>query len=262
MKRIDLYQMLQLAWATLNTQQGGHLRPIRNYEAWVNEISLELYNEKVADWEKNQVLDDTLAVSFLRTVNVSIQAATGRGFDTVAYPEDYGAFSSMRILKPKKGEVMCELPRTDCMDCKSGKIVRYIDPDDAIIEKAAKNVDYSEINLNKVDNQRWGSALDHKLKKPSISKPIATQFDKGFKIAPQGLGIVVLDYFKQPQKAKFAYNLDSEDRIIYDLTASIQLEWTDLVLPEFISRLKKRYGSFTGQVEIYNQGEAERKQTK
>lgn len=260
MTPIDLFQLYQLTAATVNTQQGGHLRPERNFLSWVNEISKEIFNEKIKDWEKSQTIDDDLAISFLRSVNVTITKNSGRGFDVLAYPEDYSNFSSARMLVLDSSGETCPEPNNDCMDCTTGKITPYVDPDDAELEILNQNSNYTERNLDKIDNQRWGTALTHRLKAPTFKKPAITQFDGGFKVAPANLGIIVLDYFKRPIDAVFAYTVDSNDQIIYNKLNSVQLQWTDMMIPEFVSRLKKRYASFVGDNDKYSQAAVEQKQ--
>lgn len=259
MTTIDIFQLYQLTAATVNTQQGGHLRPERNFLAWVNEISKEIFNEKIQEWEKSQTVDDALAISFLRSVNVPIAKNAGRGFDVIAYPEDYSNFSSARVLVSDDSGKTCQEPKTDCMDCATGKITPYADPDDVELEILNRNSNYTEYNLDKIDNQRWGTALTHRLKAPTFKKPAITQFDGGFKIAPANLGVIVLDYFMRPVDAVFAYTVVN-DQIIYDKNNSEQLQWTDMVIPEFVSRLKKRYASFVGDNDKYSQATVEQKQ--
>ena len=243
----------------VNTQQGGFIKPQTNFIQWVNDISMELFREKIAQWQKNQQITDEL-IPFLKTVNVTLSPQPGKNYDIAAYPDDYGYFSSARILVNTDTKCGCALsPETiPLVNGKDGKCTTYEDPEYKEIAARNAGADLCELAITNVDNQRWSSACDSSFKRPAYNAPIITQFGGGIKVAPRNLGIIILDYFKAPRKAVFAYTLGAEDNIIYDANASIQLEWPETVKGEFLARLQKRYGMYVREDSVYNWSEQER----
>lgn len=260
MDKIDLYELYLLATATFNTQQNGHLRPERNFMAWVNDISIELFNELCDEWEKTQSISDALSIPFLKSINVPLLANDRKSYDILPYPEDYGRFSSARIfLKTDNKGIVCKGLQT--MDVSTGKCTVWKDEDDLAKEARNAGNEYREIPIKKIDNARWGSVQDHRMLGPTPTRPYLTQYQNGFKVAPRNVGVIIFDYLKNPGPAILDYTINTDGTINYDQSGSTQLEWTKLVQPTIIARLKKRYGSFIGEPALYGQGEAERKQT-
>jgi hypothetical protein len=261
MVTIDLWNLFNLCLADFNTQQGGMLRPARNFQAWVNAISLELHTEKRKEWELDQNIDDDFGRAFLFTVNAIIASMPGKNYDFITLPSDYGYFSSLRIFKHEQENRGCLCDAYPVLK-KDGTLGNYQDPDIAALIEKNRGASGGEISTQKLDNSRWGAALAHVSKGPSIKNPLVTQIDGGIKVAPKGLGIGLLDYFKLPVVAVFAYTTNSDDTIDYDPVNSIQLNWPISVQSEFVARIKKRYASYTRQENIYQEGEQERQLTK
>lgn len=257
MPAIDIYDLYMSLRNNVNTQQGGFIRPQANFQNWVNEISLELFREKVKEWETTQRISDELA-PFLKTVNAVLVSNPGRNYDTLAYPADYGYFSSARILANTSAKCGCASNGNEFMDGKDGKCKAYDDPDYKAIAELNKGADLCELSVTKVPNQMWGSACDNSFKKPTVTSVIITQWDGGFKVAPRNLGVVILDYLKVPRKAVFGYTLGADDNIVYDASTSVQLEWGESVKGEFLARLQKRYFMFVREENQYAASEQER----
>lgn len=259
MAQMDIFDLWQKIMAIVNTQQGGFIRPQINFQNWLNMISRELHAETFADWEVSQTVDDRLAKPFLKTVNVPLVPQTGQMYDVAPYPADYAYYSSMRLLKKNGDNIGCVCEDLDFIN-KKGECKPYTDPDYAELKNLNRGKDLVELGFNKIDNQRWSSVLVHPRQKPAPDRPYLTQFTGGFKIAPKGLGIVILDYIKQPIDAVFAYTIDPvTDIIIYDKANSTQLEWDSITEPEFMARLIKKYAIYTSQDNVYSIGENERK---
>lgn len=254
----DLYQK---TIALVNTQQGGHLRPQRNFISWLNDISRELFKEKFKDFEKGQSIDDELAKPFLRSVNVKVTALAGSPHDIIPYPDDYGYLASIRVLVDPDNGVGCPCAGLDALE-EDGSCTAYKDSDLFELAEKIKGQNLKEGNATKIDNQRWGSALDNPFKKPTYEKPVVTQFDGGFKIFPKGIGTVVLDYLKKPKDATYEFTLGPDDTVIYNPTTSVKLDWTDGIVNEFLARLKIRYAAYTKQADMYQEGMIEKKETK
>lgn len=261
MPTIDLYDLWQSLRNNVNTQQGGFIRPQANFQSWVNEISVELFREKVKEWETTQRISDELS-PFLKTVNAVLVEQPGRNYDVLTYPSDYGYFSSARILANVNVPCGCACAGKEFMDGKDGQCKPYDDPDYQEIAAMNAGADVCELIVTKVPNQMWGSACDNSFKKPTAVAPIITQWDGGFKVAPRKLGVIILDYLKIPRKAVFGYTLGVDDNVIYNPLTSVQLEWSESVKGEFLARLQKRYGMFVREEFVYVGSEAERQISK
>lgn len=231
---ITLFELWEKFAGEYNTHQGGHIRPHRNFTNWVNDISLEIFGEKYEEWQKSQSNSDHLA-PFLRSKPIQLKKAT-KTYDLLEFPLDYGHFSSCR----------------------------YIHKGDNVPVPVKQNGDYYypksedvEVTIELIDNDRWGAIGKHKFKSPQLKKPYITQFQDGFKVAPVGIGTVIVDYFKEPEKATFLYTIGPGDQIIFD-TTSKNLEWSPLVLKDFMTRLGMKYGKFIREPLIYQTSEKEK----
>lgn len=265
MDNINIYNDLWLPLiAQINWNQGGFMRPQTNFQQWMNEVSDELFREKVAEFERSQRGADDL-YPFLKSVNAVASAAAGKNYAIVAYPEDYESYASAKVMLPAAGSNAnicgCAIADQDMelVDSK-GKCLKYVDPEYEAIRKQSQGQDLVEYAISKVDNQKWASATQHVFKKPSITSPILTQNQSGFFVMPKNLGIIVLDYFKVPVKAVFNYTVDGNDNIVYDPNTSVQLEWPRTMKTEFLNRLLKKYGIYIRDTSLYQIGNNEQAQ--
>lgn len=261
---MDLFQLYLNAIADLNTQQGGCLRPWQNFNAWVNNISTELFNELFADAEKSQLNDDKLNRAFLKSVNVPITSMPGKNFDMIPLPADYGHYSALRTFLPVDEKCGCLNKDYEIVDVNDKfKCKPYEDDVFKHIRDRLKGEYINEGSATKVDNSRWGAAAGHRLMGPTFKKPVVTESNGGIKICPRDIGIAVLDYFRLPVKAVFAYTtVPGTDAIQYNLAGSTQLDWPDIMQPEFLVRLKRRYASYTRNPQQYMEANNEKKEIK
>lgn len=240
MVTVDIFDLWQKIMSIVNVQQGGQIRPQTDFQNWLNAINKELFHEKCAKFGLNQQNADELA-PFLKSVNVVVTQQPGRPYDLVQFPADYTYFANMKIIR-QKDEFICgcqeQLPIIDG----DGNCKQFVDPDYAALAAKYAGNNMVEKIVYLIDNQRWERALTHYTKGPSFDAPMVTQFDGGFKIAPKGISIVVLDYFRLPVDALFAYTVGDGDTVVYDAGASTQLEWTNAIQNEFLVRLEKYYG--------------------
>lgn len=260
MTKMDLFDLYQKTIALVNTAQGGLLRPQVNFENWLATINTELFRDMFGEYEKSQQLSDEYKLPFLKTLNVVVTPVPGAAYDVFAYPSNYEYFSSCRILM-RKGNVFC--PTSKCSFLKGedkngrGKIVEWLDDDVKELRALAEGGDSTEIPVELIDNQKFGSALGHLTKGPTLQEPKITQFDGGFKIAPKGIGIIVLDYLKTPTRPVFAYTAGPSDTVIYNGPGSTQLDWSSIVENEFLSRLAMKYGAYTRDKQITEDAKTE-----
>lgn len=264
---IDLFKLYEKVCGTYNTQQGGHIRPHRNFVDWVNDISLELFEEYFAVAEKNQTIDDRLN-PFLKSANVVVGALPGSNYDVFAAPDDYEHFSSARVYL-NTNNVGCPCEGVKTLDA-TGKCIAncgtpYQDADDKILEERKVQEGLCEVPIVKVSNSRWGSICNHKTMYPTVDKPKITQFDKGFKLAPKNLGVISFDYYRKPKAGTFAYTITNpgniDEYIQYNQAGSTPLEWSEVLITEFINRIGKKYGQFIREQFVFDTSEANRKVT-
>jgi hypothetical protein len=261
---ITLFDLWEKFTGKVNTHQGGGVRPNRNFVQWVNDISLAIFEEEYQAWEKSQVISDRL-MPFLVSMNVIVNPTGGQLWDIVKVPANYEHFSSARVIR-KNGNSCgdSELVTVDGRDgCTEVKCDLYIDADEKKLLQQKADNKLKEITIEKIVNNRWAGLLDHESDKPSWDKPACTQYDGGLKVAPKGLGVIILDYLRLPVKGTFAYTIVDAgletEYIQYDDGNSVPLEWSQTLINEFINRLKKDYGTFVREEMIYQHGENEKR---
>jgi hypothetical protein len=245
---IDLFVLWEKFTSGVNTHQGGHARPHREFTSWVNDISKEIFEEKFKNgWQKSQKITDDIGQPFLKSEPLPLTAGSVT-YDLLAYPSDYGHFSSCRIFH-KEGSNAGE--KVECSKRDSPDVAEehyYENQDENLCEKT----------IDLIDNRRWGALCEHKTKKPSFEKPYMTQTNGGFKISPKGVGYVVLDYLRLPKEATFSYTVGPDDQIIYNQAGSQPLEWSELLIPEFLARLSTKYGKRIRNEFVYQAGSKEK----
>lgn len=259
---INLFDLYRSLTANVNPSQGGHIRPQENFMRWCNEIQQEIFEELARKWETNQTISDKLT-PFLRSVNVSLTPNPGKPYDTFVPPADYRYFATARVLLTSEdAKVGTASGNCPTIDGNTGAQQRYEDPDDVKLAEAAVGSGYVEVPVRKVDNMRWGSAMAHITKRPTIRKPLITAYDGGFKMAPAGMGVIVLDYFRMPKDCLFAYTMTADGQIIFDPVNSVNLEWNANVIPDFLARLETRYGIYVRDDMTFQSGQLKRTQVK
>jgi len=257
MTPIDIFDLWQSLLTEVNVQQNGQIPPFV-FQNWVNAVNVEIFSDKFDSYEKVQKESDEIKVPFLKTVSIPVTVGSGATYGVVAYPSDYEYFSSAMILR-QRDEKECRnrepLPVID----QGGKCTKYTDPDYAqmAVQYAAENLVTREVQL--IDNQRWDSCLNHTKKGPTYNDPKITQFDGGFKIAPAGVQLMVLDYLRTPRPCVFAYTITTDDILQYNASGSTQLQWSNILKQEFLTRLSKKYAKYTQSPEIYQMAEGDRK---
>jgi hypothetical protein len=235
-----------------NTSQGGHARP-KNFISWLHEVQIEMQNELIKALGNNQTVSDNLRF-FTKSVQIPIsQFKTG---DIIPYPKDYRRFSSLRFFSKKENGTGCLCGDMPVMD-DEGSCAEFTEEQKA---EMLNSEQLCENEIEMVPNQNWGSVCKHELIGPSMELPYATQYDKGFKVLPKGIGIVVLDYIAIPERPKMFFSEDGRHNITC-LPTSSTLLWGDEMIPELLARLKKRYSAFTRNSEGYKEGEQERQIT-
>lgn len=242
-----------------NTWQGGHARP-NSFASWLHEIQIEAQNDLIKALGNNQIVTDNLRC-FIKSVQVPVGLLALNGL--ITYPKDYRRFSSLRFFsrKPNGPGVLCKDKEIMC-----GEKLVCVDDCEDLTEEQKADAENSEVLIERgiemIQNNFWPGVIADEIVPPSIENPFATQFDKGFKVLPKGLGYAVLDYVSIPERPVFAYTRDAKQNIICNTTNCTDLVWGEEMIPEFLARLKKRYSAFIRNGEGYREGESEREITK
>jgi hypothetical protein len=260
---IDIKVLWDRFCADNNTFQGGFFRPERDFNANVNSVSLQAFVEFTAQDEKSQQIDEWLA-PFANTVNIIVTPQSGN-WGLAAYPKDntgkllYGAYKAARSLQH----------REQCL-CEEGAPV-YKDgvccDKETEIEKLQRVDRYKdgifEAPINKIESSHWGACLEHQTKCPTFENPKLTQYKDGFKVAPRKVSVIVLDYYRNPVPAKFAYTIaqgnpqtGSGEYLIYDQANSTSLEWPESMIPYFLDKLQQIYSKFTRDSTLFQMNKA------
>ena len=247
-----------------NTFQGGMFRPERDFEKNVNAISSQAFVEFTAQDEKDQQIDDWLA-PFANTVNIITTPLSGNEV-LARYPKDnngkliYGAYKAVRSLQ-HKDQCFCDESSDIYQD---GKCADKADTD---LQRQRRIEAYKngivERPVNKVESSHWGACLEHETKCPTFESPKLTQFKDGFKVAPRQVSVIVLDYYRNPVPAKFAYTIapgnvqtGAGDYLIYDQANSVALEWPESMIPYFLDKLQQIYSKFTRDTGLFQMNKA------
>lgn len=271
---IDIFELYQQFNGSVNSHQGGFVPP-RIFTEWVQEINILAYNERIEEFQKTQQKSDQIT-PFLDSINVVVSNVAGATWDLVAKPQNlkngtpypYENYGSARIIKINGESVGCKGLKEFC-DGKevtgSGKIKRYVDPDELekTILDAGKN--NCEIGIELVDNNRWGAICTHPRKKLTCANPKMTQYSGGFKISPKGCATsIIMDFFRMPVKPVYNFiviNPQQENEYFqYVAAGSVHLEWSPQLIPYFISKLMDKFATFVGDNAMWNQAKANQKQ--
>lgn len=246
---IDLFDLWQDFNAQTNTSQNGWWRPESDFVRRVNNASLELWNRLTDLAEREQRIIDELR-PFLKSKNIIVKSQNSF-YGVVTPPDDYGRFATARIILAGK---MC----VPCQDVDEGKCING----DWESEQELADDYYNktcQAQIEKIDNQRWPSVLQHLTRRPTLEKPKITQINSVFNVAPREVSVVVFNYYTKPKDGTFVYTTStpnlkngSGDVIIYNKKASTPLEWPETVKNDLLDILEKDYIKYTRD-QSYNQ---------
>ena len=260
MVALNIFDLWQSIMSEVNVQQGGNMRPQIDYQNWVNAINMELFHEKAAAAELNDMIDDDLA-PFLQSVYTMIIPQPGQAWGLMPRPTsatnpklNYVYFAGCKVMRA--------VPEKIAIADGDGNCLPYNDKDYAALRAKFAATNVIECTVKKLDEQRWESALGHRFKKPTFNNPKMVQFAGGFKVAPVGIGGAVLDYYRLPQDCVFAYTIGAGDIIQYNAAGSIQLEWGENLKNEFLTRLKKKYAIYVRETQLYDQAVNDKRELK
>lgn len=263
---IDPFDLWKKFCSDNNTFQGGFFRPDRDYQENLNAISLDAFATFTAMDEKAQQIEDWLA-PFAKTVNIIVTPGAGNygvaKYPAAPNPNPYEAYKAARSLQ-YKDKCMCEDGAEIFSVDSEGKCAKATETE---IQKQERVERYKagifEATITKVPSSKWSATLEHETKCPTFESPKITQFDEGFKVAPRSVSVMVLDYYKKPKAAKFAYTIapgnpqtGAGDYLVYDLANSVPLEWPQSMIPYFLDKLQQIYAKFTRDPELFQMNKA------
>jgi len=256
---IDLYDLYQDFKSYCNTAVGGWFRPQSDFQNSCNSINTEMFVKFTGEAEKSQEAKDNL---FPFLISKNILVSKNGPYGTFQIPVDdkapYGRFAAARIIVGGTTCIPCQTVNDG--KCSNGETKS----DQELTEEYFNTV--KQIDVKMIDDAKWGAVNNHKTKCPTLDHPVIRQINQGFEVSPRTVTVVVLDYYRQPKKATFAYtitpgNVDtgSGDDLIYDKEKSQPLEWPENLRKEFIIRLGERYGLFTRDQFMFNAASQEKK---
>lgn len=262
---IHIFSLYQDFMGRINAHQGGHVPPSR-YTSWLHEAQIDVFNDMVKDFQKTQRIAD-IGTIFLESVNVVVSNVSGSSWDLVKKPKGYENYGSSRIVK--KNGISC-----GCKDFKEfnengeeeiGVCKTYIDEDELAELRDKSDAQNCEVAISLVDNDRWGAICKHPRKYPTCNDPKMTQYAGGFKIAPKGCATsIIMDFFRTPIKPVFNFtviNPQQEDEYYQFIeNGSVHLEWSEQLIPTFISKLMDKYATFVGDANLWQQAKVEQKE--
>jgi hypothetical protein len=238
---IDLFDLYNSFIAYVNTGTFGWFRPQTDFTEACNSISKELWVKWTREAEKSQEAKDFL-MPFLRSKNIIV--STNGPYGKFSPPKNYGRYASARIIV--SGDTCWPDKSVDGGKCEQGEFKSQEELTDEYFDSI------NQVDVELIDDQKWGAVNSHLTKKPTLSKPKIRQIDNGFEVAPRKVSVVVLDYYVEPKEATFVYTISpgnvqtgAGDQIIYDQKNSIPLEWPSTIRNEFLERLKIWYSRFT-----------------
>lgn len=259
---IDSYELYLDFCAENNTSQNGFWRPENDFEKNLNLASIKLWNDKIDIAERDQKEIDELR-PFLVSKNIIVENQNSfYGVINIPVPPkypEYGRYASARMFLAGETCVPCQ--DVDQGQCINGEFKT----DQELAEDYYDTV--CETRIDKIDNQRWPSVLQHLTKRPTLLRPKLTQINNQFQVAPRQVSVVSLNYYTKPKPATFVYTLTepnlqngSGDVIVYNATQSDPLEWPSTVKNELLAILKNVYIGFTRDSQ-YQQITSVQKQT-
>lgn len=255
---IDIYQLWLNTMSLCNVQQGGQIRPVSDFQVWLNNVNVQMFHAKAGKFQLGQQVTDEL-LPFHVTAICPVTPVPGRNYGVAVIPSNYEYLIDVRIVRQMDESKCGSLEKYPIIDG-TGNSVLYNDPDYAQMVQQFAGMGLVEKTVNVIDSQRWGGCLDHVTDGPTWDDPKATQDATGMKIAPKGVQAIVLDYFRTPKNAIFDYTISPQDIVIYNPAGSQQLEWTNVVANEFLVEMVKKYASTTGNNELYAQYNENKKQ--
>jgi len=92
--------------------------------------------------------------------------------------------------------------------------------------------------------------LNNYIKYPTLEYPVVAYINNQFRIYPDAITNVTLTYVRKPVTPVYGYTLNG-DFVIYDPATSVQLEWPEILHPDFAVRCARYLGVTIREEELY-----------
>lgn len=186
---IDLFDLWMSFMSYVNTFVSGWFRINTDFVTACNDISNDLWNKWTAEAEKSQEARDNL-IFFLTSKNIIVKSQNSY-YGIVTPPADYGRYASARMIVGADDQTVPS-PLID-----GGKCVG-LETDQQLAEDYYNKV--QEVDLDNIDNQRWGGYVKHLTKGPTMGNPALTQTGISvngtmtpiLQVAPRSVSVIVL----------------------------------------------------------------------
>jgi len=199
----------------LNKEQSGELSP-DSYNVCIDIVSKEMTKLKLGlpedytvevrksrqQFEANQNSSDALR----RFITQKTITKVGNGFPI---PTDFAAFAENGYL-----------------------YVAQEDGQNVITKEPIEFVTVSERGLR----------LNNYIKKPTLQYPIGSYMDNKLIVDPSDITNIQLNYVRYPRTPFRNYTINSNDQDVYEPIGSVQIEWDELLLPDFAIRVARYFG--------------------
>lgn len=117
-----------------------------------------------------------------------------------------------------------------------------------------------EVTVEQVSNKEYGNRTESEINIPSSRHPIYTDYAAYMQFAPKSIGLVTMDYFRQPLTPIWNYTLVNS-RPVFNPTGSIDWELPNQVHNELIWRMCSYLGINLQAAELTQYSEMQKQQT-
>lgn len=83
-----------------------------------------------------------------------------------------------------------------------------------------------EIKVQEVKNSDYGAVIQSQLQTPTKEYPKYSEFSDALRFLPRNIGLVMIDYFREPVRPIWGY-VTTSGRPVYDAATSTNFEWDE-----------------------------------
>ncbi len=164
-----------------NAQGSGYLDP----DTWNNFANLvveDILNEEFKVFQNTQIITDTLK-PWIKKILLPVNSGI------CAYPNNFRYYIASRTYDLESYKTLVTTCGTNGTE-----------PDYSVL---------AEVDIKLIDNDKFGKRSISKLLPPSYEYPIMVSYYDGFHITPNDIGILILDYLRQPATIKWNYQIST-----------------------------------------------------
>lgn len=83
-----------------------------------------------------------------------------------------------------------------------------------------------EVTCQEVKNADYGKIMSSQLQVPTKEFPKYSEFSDAYRFLPRNIGIVMIDYLREPVRPVWGFTTSASGRPVYNSAASTNFEWT------------------------------------